>query len=133
MMQGGFMKRIMTAFLALFITLNAVAALAGISDAEKIKSEITKRGTGEKARVRITTRDKVQLKGYISDIGESNFALTAKHPPQTRTLSYSDVVQVRGSGLSTAAKTGIGIGVGVAVGTGIAAALILARCGNYCR
>jgi hypothetical protein len=133
MMKGGFMKRIMTVFLALFITLNAVAALAGISDAEKIKSEITKHGTGEKARVRITTRDKVQLRGYISGVGESTFALTVKHPPQTRTLSYSDVVQVRGPGLNTAAKTAIGIGVGVAVGTGIAAAVIFAKCGNYCR
>ena len=127
------MKRTIGVLLVLVVTFNGVSALAATSDAEKIKTEIAKRGTGEKARVRITTRDNVQLKGYISDIGDSTFAVTRKHPPETRTLSYSDVVQVRGPGLSTGAKIGIGIGVGVAVGTGIAAAIILPRCGNYCR
>jgi len=126
------MKQLIGAVLVLVVTFNSVAVLAATSDPNKIKSEITRRGIGEKARVRITTRDNVQLKGYISDIGESTFALALKHGGETRTLSYSDVVQVRGPGLSTASKVGIGIGA-VAVGTGIAAAVILGKCGNYCR
>jgi hypothetical protein len=126
------MKRTIGLLLVLVVTFNGVAALAAALDADKIKSEITKRGTGEKARVRITTRDNAQLKGYISDIGESTFAITTKHPPETRTLSYSDVVQVKDPGLSTGGKIGIAIGI-VAAGTGIAAGVILAKCGNYCR
>jgi len=127
------MRQTIGVLLALVVTFNSIVALAATSDPNKIKSEIAKRGTGEKARVRITTRDHVQLKGYISEIGDNTFALMLKHPPETRTLSYSDVAQVRGPGLSKPAKIGIGVGAGLAVGTGIAAAVILAKCGNFCR
>jgi len=126
------MKRIVGVVLVLLVTFNSIGALAADVDANKIRSEIAKRGTGEKARVRITTRDKVQLQGYISEIGDTSFALTTKNPPETKTLSYSDVIRVRGRGLNKGARIGIGIGLGLAIGTGIAAAFIRAEC-RFCR
>ncbi|HXN00015.1 MAG TPA: hypothetical protein VN982_16220 [Candidatus Dormibacteraeota bacterium] len=43
---------------------------------EKIKAELQKHGTGEKARVKVTLRDKTQMKGSIILIEESSFSIT---------------------------------------------------------
>ncbi|HWC18019.1 MAG TPA: hypothetical protein VG498_13450 [Terriglobales bacterium] len=126
------MRRTMGVVLALTLAFNSMATVAATSDAGKIKSEIAKRAVGEKAKVRITTRDKEELKGYVSEVADTTFTITRKSPAETRTLSYSDVIKVRGPGLSKASKIAIGIAVGIGVGTGIAAAIILPKCGGYC-
>jgi hypothetical protein len=81
----------------------------------RIKANVTKRGTGEKARVNVKMRNGTKLKGFISQAGDDSFTLTDSKTKQASTLAYSDVAQVNGTGLSTASKILIGVGVGVAV------------------
>ena len=82
---------------------------------EKIKANVTKRGTGEKARVNVKMLNGTKMKGFISQAGDDSFTLTDSKTKQTSTLAYSDVAQVKKQGLSTGAKILIGVGVGVAV------------------
>ena len=82
---------------------------------DKIKANVTKRGTGEKARVNVKMLNGTKMKGFISQAGEDSFTLTDSKTKQTSTLAYSDVAQVKKQGLSTGAKILIGVGVGVAV------------------
>ncbi|MFN2455832.1 MAG: hypothetical protein ABR577_16605 [Pyrinomonadaceae bacterium] len=104
----------------LAITVNAQPLFASFRTnteipAEKIKANVLKRGTGQKARVRIKLQDGTKRKGYISQAGEDSFAITDSISGQTSTFAYRDVVEVKGQGLSTAAKIGIGVGIGVGV------------------
>jgi hypothetical protein len=47
-----------------------------ITQVEKIKADVRKHGTGEKARVKVTLRDKTQMKGSIIQIEDSSFSIT---------------------------------------------------------
>jgi hypothetical protein len=82
---------------------------------DKIKGEVQMRGTGEKARVRVTRANAPEVNGYISSIDESSFTVTNKQTGQATTISYADTRNVRGPGLSRGAKIGIGVGIGVVV------------------
>ncbi len=116
---------------AVSITVFASETTTVQPDPANIKADIAKRGTGEKARVRITTRDNKQISGYIKEAGDSSFVLGTKRSAETTTLAYSDVSKVRGPGLSTGAKVGIGLGA-FAAGVGIMAGVILSKCRGYC-
>ena len=85
----------------------------GAPPVEEIKAKVVKRGTGEKARVNVKLMDGTKLKGYISEAGEDSFVLTDAKTKQTTKLAYTEVKQVKGRGLSRAAKIGIGVGIGV--------------------
>lgn len=88
----------------------------GERKAAKVKADVAKRGTGEKARVVVKLRDGSKLKGHVSRAGDDSFTLTDSGSGQTRTLSYSDVAQVRKpGGLPPGAKLGIGVGALVGV------------------
>ena len=82
---------------------------------EKIKANVTRRGTGEKARVNVKMLNGTKMKGFISQAGDESFTLTDSKTKQTTTLAYSDVAQVKKQGLSTTSKILIGVGVGVAI------------------
>jgi sRNA-binding regulator protein Hfq len=82
---------------------------------DKIKANVVKRRTGEKARVNVKMLNGTKMKGFISQAGEDSFSLTDPKTKQTSTLAYSDVAQVKGTGLSTTSKILIGVGVGVAI------------------
>jgi hypothetical protein len=84
--------------------------------AAKVKADVAKRGTGEKARVVVRLQDGSKLKGYVSQAGNDSFTLTDSESGQARTLSYSDVAQVKKpGGLPLGAKIGIGMGALVGV------------------
>jgi len=125
------MKKLLALAVSLAISITAFPADTANAPDAHIKAEIAKRGTGEKARVRITTRDNRQMSGYIKEAGDSSFVLATKHSAETTRLAYSDVSRVRGPGLSTGAKVGIGVGA-FAAGVGIMAAVILSKCHGYC-
>ena len=86
-----------------------------VANAEKIKANVTKRGTGEKARVNVKMLDGTKVKGFINQAGDDSFTLTDSKTKQTKTLAYSDVAQVKEAGLSKGAKILIGVGVGAAI------------------
>jgi Tfp pilus assembly protein PilV len=85
------------------------------ANSDAIKANVTRRGTGEKARVNVKMLNGTKMKGFISQAGEDSFTLTDSKTKQTSTLAYSDVAQVKKPGLSTTSKILIGVGVGVAV------------------
>jgi hypothetical protein len=95
---------------------------------EKVKSSITKLGTGTDARVEVKLRDKTKLKGYISEIGEDYFVVTDAKTGTATTVAYPQVKQVKGNNLSTGAK--IAIGVGVVIGVLLLIGLIGAMSGD---
>ena len=86
---------------------------------KKVKSEVQKRGTGEKATVAVTLRDKNEVKGYISQIDADSFQVTDKKTTKVSTINYDAVDRVRGGGLSRTAKIAIWVGVGAAVAIGL--------------
>jgi hypothetical protein len=107
------------AFAANLQFINAqTSARNNASTVEKIKATVTKRGTGEKARVNVKMRNGTKLKGFISQAGDDSFTLTDSKTKQTSTLAYSDVAQVKKPGLSTTSKILIGVGIGVAATLG---------------
>jgi preprotein translocase subunit SecF len=79
--------------------------------AEKVKEGIRKLGTGADARIEVKLRDKTELKGYVSAAGEDSFVVVDEKTSATSTVTYSQVKQVKGNNLSTAAKIAIGVGV----------------------
>jgi hypothetical protein len=79
--------------------------------AEKVKAGISKLGTGPEARVEVKLRDKRKLKGYLSEAREDSFDVVDEKTRATSTVTYSQVQQVKGNNLSTAAKIAIGVGV----------------------
>jgi hypothetical protein len=92
-----------------------------VSPVEKIKTKIIRLGVGEKARAHIKLRNGQKLKGYISNAGENDFALTDNKTARTTTIAYSDVAVVSKPGMSKRTKIIIGVTIGV-----VAAAAILA-------
>ena len=96
-------------------------------DIEKMRARVSKLGTGEKARVEITLRDKARVKGHISQTSTDTFTMIDKETGQSRTISYQDVATVNGPGLSK--QTKIIIWSSVAAGVGIA--LFVVR-GAFC-
>lgn len=93
--------------------------------AAKAKNEVQKRGIGERSRVKVTLRNKTEVKGYISQIDADSFQVTDKKNGQSTTISYQDTMTVRTNGMSTVAK--IAIGAGVVAGAMIVAGLLAYR------
>ena len=95
---------------------------------EKIRAEVTRRGAGEKSRVRVKLRDGRELKGHITVVDLDSFEVLTdvddhcRLPAEDRlvTIAYPDVVKVRGP-RPLLARIGINIGLTVAVVAALAA------------
>ena len=72
--------------------------------AEKVKAGITKLGEGEASQITVKLKDKTTLTGYVSKIGDSSFVVTDLKTATATTVSYPEVVQVKGNNLSTRTK-----------------------------
>src|SRR4051794_40097615 len=72
------------------------------TQSQKIRTEVSKIGTGPKARVEAKLRDETKLKGYISGVDKDSFAVTNVNTGSVRQVSYDEVVQIKkpGHGLS---------------------------------
>lgn len=112
---------------------NLAAQTSEQKKAAKIKTEVAKRGVGEKARVRVKFRDGHELKGCITRIEEDSFELQTDPdkldplPPQERliTIPYADVAKIRGS-QTRAAKIGVDVGETILFVAILAALIFLA-------
>ena len=89
----------------------------------KVKAEVTKRGVGKQSRVRVSLHDGTEVKGYISEVDDSSFALTDQKSGNVTTISYEDVSKIKRQGLSKPVKILTICGVVVGAWIGIAAAL----------
>jgi hypothetical protein len=81
----------------------------------KLKASVQKRGIGEKSRVKVTLRNKEEIKGCISKIEDASFDVIDKTTGQPKTMLYVDVEKVQGPGLSKGAKIGIIAGAAVVI------------------
>ncbi len=99
----------------------------------RARAEVTRRGVGEKSRVRVKMRRyKLELKGYITQIDEDSFQLqigpdrleTGKAKERLVTISYGEVEKVRGP-RSRAANIGIKVGMTVAISALVVALVVL--------
>jgi small nuclear ribonucleoprotein (snRNP)-like protein len=125
------LKRLCAVMLsALLLQAAAVPAFAATNAerearrAEKVRTQLTRLGTGREARVRVELRDKTKLEGYLSAADADTFAVT-DNSGKTTAVPYQQVRKAQGNNLSTGAKVAIGIGIGV--GVLIIIALIAAR------
>ena len=118
------LKKLLSTLLACLLiqTVAFVQPVAAKTKAEKeaqfaikVKTGITKLGTGRDARVAMKLRDKTILSGYISRAGEDGFAVADPKTGVTTDVAYADVTQVKGHNLSTGGKIAIGLGILAAV------------------
>lgn len=83
---------------------------------EKIKADVAALGSG--ARISIKLRDKTELTGYVSQIGENDFVVTKANQGSKQTIAYADVAQVKEKQkhISMAGKILIVLGVLAVIG-----------------
>ena len=94
--------------------------------AAAIRTEVRRRGAGEKSRVKVSLRDGSEVKGYITKIDDSSFEVTDKKTGSSKSVAYIDARKVQGPGLSSGVKIGIDVGV-VALIILISYAAVLSR------
>lgn len=87
---------------------------------DQVKAEVLKRGTGEKAKIKVKLRSGPEIRGYVSKAGQESFDVNNKKTGKTISIAYADVVSVHKPGMSTGAKVGIAAGAAAVL---IAAAL----------
>jgi hypothetical protein len=90
---------------------------------EQAKTEIQKRGVGQKSRVAIRLRDGTEAKGYISQIGETSCQLTDEKTRMVSTITYDTIDRVKGEGASRGKK--IAIWTGVCAGAAVIVILLI--------
>ena len=98
--------------------LSGVAAPKERSEADhiaKVKTFITQQGIGEKARVTINTKNKTEIKGYVSKVEADTFDVTDPKTGKANTVSYADVSTAKGRGMSKGWKIGIVVISAVAI------------------
>ena len=99
----------------LFLGTSAFANTKEDKFAAKIKTNITKLGTGKEARVEVKLRDKTKLKGYVGQINENSFTVVNEKTGAATEVPYSNAKQVKGKNLSTGVKIVIGVAFAVAL------------------
>ena len=81
--------------------------------AEKVKDEIARLGTGPEALIELKLRDGRKLKGYISELDETDFVVVDGKSSVPTTVAYPQVQKVKGNNLSTGVKIAIGISAAI--------------------
>lgn len=99
--------------LALFTTASAGNAEKAAKFALKVKSEISRLGTGTEANVKVKLRDNSKLSGYVSEIGAESFTVIDKQTNEAVQVPYSQVKKVKGRNNLTGKEILIGVGIGL--------------------
>ena len=92
----------------------AHAQTSDTNETAKIKSEVTRRTNDKKERVKVKLRNGSELKGRITQTGESGFTLTDEKTGAKTDVGYSDVAKLDGRGMSRGKKIAIIAGVTIA-------------------
>jgi hypothetical protein len=95
------------AFIALLAHLLIEPAAASSKEknqAEKVRANILKLGSGPNARVKIKLRDKTRMEGYISEAQQDSFTIIDAKTGQTTVIVYSTVAKVSGKNVLTGVK-----------------------------
>lgn len=73
---------------------------------EKIRTQVKKLGTGEKAKIKVNLNDATTYQGYVKESSQDDFIIVDK-AGSSATVKYSDVKSIGGKNLSTGAKIAI--------------------------
>ena len=65
---------------------------------EKVRAQVTKIGTGKRARVEVRLSDSAKLKGYIGAISEEGFTLVDSKRGTVTTIPYDRVERLKRAG-----------------------------------
>ena len=90
------------------------------------KARVQELAAGKRSVVYVKLRDGTQLRGYISQIENESFNITDKATNKTTSVSYGDVVILKGKegGLSTKSKVLIVVGIGVGILAAVVAVVL---------
>jgi hypothetical protein len=66
-----------------------------LEQALKVKTRVTRLGTGKQARVSIKLKDNTKLKGYIGEIGEERFTLIDSKRGTITPVQYAQVQEIK--------------------------------------
>lgn len=80
---------------------------------EKLKAGIRKLGIGPDAHIKVKLKDKSEISGYISEVGEDSFVVVDAETGRSNIVAYPQIAQAKGNNLSSNAKLAITL---VAVG-----------------
>ena len=97
---------------------HACAAARGDGETQltaRVKTDVAKRGVGERARVKVKLRNGTELKGHISEAGEDAFDLVDSQSGVASRIAYGDVARVKSQGMSKAKRMGLITGITAAV------------------
>jgi hypothetical protein len=121
------MKRIpIILFLALTIVLTPFGpAVRGQQQSahtsETTKAEVERRLSKKEERVKVKLRNGSQVKGRITQTSDTGFTLADEKTGSRTDLTYADVLDVEGRGMSKTKKIAIGVGIAVAAFAGLLA------------
>lgn len=115
------MKKLTTIFLSFALLLTNLSFVAAqTTDEVKIKTQVQKRGTGEKSRVKVKKTDGTEIKGYISQAAEDSFTVTDSATKQSTVIAYRDVKKI-----DNRATKGDKLAIGIIAGAAAAAAIVV--------
>lgn len=93
----------------------ATVTTGGEEDAEKVKTEIKKLGTGPEAQVKLELRDKTKVEGYVSQANDADFIVVDPKSGSSTTVAYPQVRKAKGNNLSGGVKIALTVAVIAAV------------------
>jgi hypothetical protein len=91
------------------------------------KARAQELAAGKRSVVYVKLRDGTEFRGYISQTGNDSFTITDKATNKATSVSYGDVVTLRGKergGLSTRSKVLIVVGFGVGILVAVVAVVL---------
>ena len=121
-------KKILSVLLVVLVMNLANFAFAGtktekeVKFAEKVRSEITRLGTGTDAKIEIKLKDGTKLKGYVAEANNDQFIVTDSKSGQSTLVSYPQVQKAKGNNFSKRVIFGVAI-----VGAIIIVAILAAK------
>ncbi|MBZ5555147.1 MAG: hypothetical protein LAO21_20735 [Acidobacteriia bacterium] len=80
---------------------------------QRVRDNVKRIGTGEKAHIEVTLKDKTILRGYVREASESSFVVVDSKTGADSAVQYQDVKKIKGKGLSTGTKVVLGFGIAV--------------------
>lgn len=78
---------------------------------KKVKTEVSKLGTGSEARVEVKLKDGTKIKGYVTEITDASFTVMNEKTNSATKIPYPQAKQVKGNNLSNGAKFAIAVGI----------------------